>query len=564
MFIYKLDYLSPKITLYFKGNYKHSSIYSVLITIISYLIIFVFIIYYLIDFLGRKNPTIYFFNRYVEDIGNFPLNSSAIFHYLTLIKAGRNANTTFDFNSINIYGVKTTLDSYIQDYELVENNHWVYDLCDDSYDISSKTFSQLIDKKTFSNSACIKKYYNSKEKKYFEIGDSGFIWPVLEHGASHPNRTLYGIIIEKCQNDSLRNNCNPIEKIDDYFRRIAITLNFLDHYSDVLNYKEPFITYIYTVASGLTSGAKTIGLNNLNFNPSITRTHNGILLENLIEEKRYTFLENERKTIEQGQKKTISAFYFYVQNNMIYNERHYKKCQELLSDIGGLGSFILLIGFFINSFFSYYIIILDTQDLIFNIEKLNTPKYDHLKKQRTLIKEKEKIFTIKIIKKNNNNDIQNFSLQNSNYLLFKNENEKNTEFPKLFIKNNRERKNSCCLPVNNKVTAENKNFNFSQNCKSNSEVEKNQNHLKFFEIKNTNNIAIPKPVKKQQFNWCNYFLYILLFKSNNSKLKFYENFRAQILSEENIVQNNLDLYKLLKFCGIKKPNIFENDEMKID
>lgn len=563
MFIYKLDYLSPKITLYFKGNYKHSSIYSVLITIISYLIIFVFIIYYLIDFLGRKNPTIYFFNRYVEDIGNFPLNSSAIFHYLTLIKAGRNANTTFDFNSINIYGVKTTLDSYIQDYELVENNHWVYDLCDDSYDISSKTFSQLIDKKTFSTSACIKKYYNSKEKKYFEIGDSGFIWPVLEHGASHPNRTLYGIIIEKCQNDSLRNNCNPIEKIDDYFRRIAITLNFLDHYSDVLNYKEPFITYIYTVASGLTSGAKTIGLNNLNFNPSITRTHNGILLENLIEEKRYTFLENERKTIEQGQKKTISAFYFYVQNNMIYNERHYKKCQELLSDIGGLGSFILLIGFFINSFFSYYIIILDTQDLIFNIEKLNTPKYDHLKKQRTLIKEKEKIFTIKKIK-NNNNDIQNFSLQNSNYLLFKNENEKNTEFPKLFIKNNRERKNSCCLPVNNKVVAENKNFNFSQNCKSNSEVEKNQNNLQFFEIKNTNNIAIPKPVKKQQFNWCNYFLYILLFKSNNSKLKFYENFRAQILSEENIVQNNLDLYKLLKFCGIKKPNIFENDEMKID
>lgn len=114
------------------------------------------------------------------------------------------------------------------------------------------------------------------------------------------------------------------------------------------------------------------------------------------------------------------------------------------------------------------------------------------------------------------------------------------------------------------MVAENKNFNFSQNCKSNSEVEKNQNHLQFFEIKNTNNIAIPKPVKKQQFNWCNYFLYILLFKSNNSKLKFYENFRAQILSEENIVQNNLDLYKLLKFCGIKKPNIFENDEMKID
>ena len=60
---------------------------------------------------------------------------------------------------------------------------------------------------------------------------------------------MYGIIIEKCQNDSLKHSCNSIEKIDDYFRKIALELHFLDHYSDVLNYKEPFITYIYKITN---------------------------------------------------------------------------------------------------------------------------------------------------------------------------------------------------------------------------------------------------------------------------------------------------------------------------
>ena len=80
MIIRKFDFLSPKITLYFKGNYKHSSISSGIITILSYLIILVCIIYYTLDFIDRGNPTIYFFNRYVEDTGTFGLNSSSLFH----------------------------------------------------------------------------------------------------------------------------------------------------------------------------------------------------------------------------------------------------------------------------------------------------------------------------------------------------------------------------------------------------------------------------------------------------------------------------------------------------
>ena len=41
---------------------------------------------------------------------------------------------------------------------------------------------------------------------------------------------------------------------------------------------------------------------------------------------------------------------------------------------------------------------------------------------------------------------------------------------------------------------------------------------------------------------------------NNPKIKYYENLRTQIISEENIIQNHLDIYKLVKVCQIENTN----------
>ena len=452
MIIQNLDFLSPEITLFFKGKYKHSSIFSGIITILSYSVIFACIIIYTLDFIDRSNPTIYFFNRFVEDIGIHPLNESSLFHYINLISASRNKSTIYDFNSVRIYGINRTIDSYIQNYDYSENSHWEYALCNYDEDITYKKLKNIIDKNTFSQSACIKKYYSPKDKKYFNKGESGFIWPVLEHGSSHPNRTLYGIIVETCQNNSLKNNCNSIEAIEKFFKRYAISLNFIDHYADALNYKEPFTYYINSITSGLTI-SETISLNHLNFNPNKIRTHNGIFMENLVEENSYSFIQNEKVALNKQGKNAVSTFYFWMQNNMIYNERYYKKFQDLLSNIGGLGSFILLIGLFINSLVSYYVILLDTQDLIFSIEDLNFNKVKLIKKKITL--EKEINFQIKNKMNNNNNN----TLQNSNYPLFINdkiENEKSYEPFNLFIINknknkiNNSKKNSISYSINNK------------------------------------------------------------------------------------------------------------------
>ena len=568
MIIRNLDFLSPKITLYFKGKYKHSSIFSGLITILSYSVILACIIYYTLDFIDRGNPTIYFFNRYVEDAGVYYLNESSLFHYINLISTTRDRSTVYDFNSIRIYGIERVIDNYLQDYDYTLNNHWEYSLCNYDEDIGYKKLNDIIDKKTFSQSACIKKYYSPKDHRYYNKGESGFIWPTLEHGASHPNRTLYGIVIEACQNNSLKNDCNPIEKIEAFFKKYAISLNFIDHYADVLNYNEPFTQYIYSVTNGLAISS-TISVNHLNFNPSLTRTHNGIFMENLVQEKSYSFVKNEIVTINKRGKSTVVAFYFWMQNNMVYNERYYKKFQDLLSNIGGLGSFILLIGFFINSFVSSYIVLLDTQNLIFSIEALNFTEGNQTKKPITFLKEKEKEMISQI--KNNKNSINN-TLQNSKYPLFMNdktENDKNSEPSNILVNKNKNKisngkKNSCTYSLNNKIITEYKKVNHIKIIKSISDnrIKKINFEKSFFEIKDKNNNIIQKPFKKEKFKWCSYILYILLFKRKNFKIKFYENFRTQILSEENFLQNNLDIYKLLEYCNIKRINPYEVNKSK--
>jgi hypothetical protein len=210
----------------------------------------------------------------------------------------------------------------------------------------------------------------------------------------------------------------------------------------------------------------TITLNNLNFNPSLMRTHNGLLMDNLVQEKSHSFIQNEKLTVNNQGKNAVTAFYFYMQNNMIYNERYYKKFQDLLSNIGGIGSFILLIGLFINKLVSYYVILLDTQDLIFSKEELNFVKDKLFKKLITL--EKEINFQIK-------NNMNNNTLQNSNYPLFftdKNENEKNSELLNLYIINknkiNDKKKNSISYLTNKKIKTEYKTVNHIKIPKSNS------------------------------------------------------------------------------------------------
>ena len=79
------DLLSPQITLYYKGKLRHSSNFSGILTIISIIITTIFTFIFLED-LKRKNPSAFYYNRYIEEIKPIQFNTLGLFHLLNVTK----------------------------------------------------------------------------------------------------------------------------------------------------------------------------------------------------------------------------------------------------------------------------------------------------------------------------------------------------------------------------------------------------------------------------------------------------------------------------------------------
>ena len=174
MFLKKMDLISPPITLYFKGETSHTSIYSAILSIIGYLIILSFTIYYALKFINKNSPKAYFFTRYIEDAGIFPLNSTKMFHFIQVTDPGTNKKAPLDFEAFRILGFDDAYaDDYMKDPSIVKTkNHWVYGNCNNNSDTNG--ISYLITQEYYEQSACIRKYYDAEKRKYFNTEEKGF------------------------------------------------------------------------------------------------------------------------------------------------------------------------------------------------------------------------------------------------------------------------------------------------------------------------------------------------------------------------------------------------------
>jgi len=579
MFIKKFDLLSPPITLYFKGENVHSSTFSGILSIIAYLIVIAFGIFYTIDFINKESPTAYFFNSYIENAGNFTMNSSSIFSFFQMMNSTTYAPKDVDFDSVRIIGLdRITIDNYADDNDLEHYNHWLYGYCNNKSD--TEGIGYLITQDKFEQSACIRKYYDMNTKRYYDVGDRNFIWPYIHHGMSHPDANMYGIIVEKCRNDTLRTLsgakiCRTPEYIDEYVYSSYARFMLIDNYVEVLNYKKPLEKYLYTVTNGLFPGTYTT--NHLNFNPALIRTDNGIFYDHIKEEKSYFFSLNEKITSVQDlmirdsqgnqifdengnevKKHTgiIIAFYFWMQNRLQFYQRNYKKFQDVLGDIGGLSSIVLTLATIINLLFTDFIILLDTEELLLSSENKNF-RYSYYRKPTLFRKANEIMYPPKRIFFNSDGNNENDSQkeQKSSYKLkIKNEAIEN-------INNNKEiqnEKNSFCsnninyynniYSLNNQKCIENK-------IKKDIGIKRKRTRGKdnyIIYIKNKRNEILNRPNEKQNFKWFSYIKYMVLCGKNNPKISYYVDFRTKLISEENIIQNYIDIYKLLDVNKIKK------------
>ena len=583
MFLKKFDIVSPPITLYYKGDSMHSSIFSGILTIIVYIIIFIFGIFYALEFINKKNPTAFFFNKYIEDTGIFPLNSSSLFHYIQLRTTLEKDEDSIDFNSVRIVGIQgITIDNF-PSTNLESVPHWIYGLCNNTTD--TKGIGYLITSETYLNCACIRKYYNPNTRKYYDTQSKDFVWPILAHGMSNQNSKFYGLIVEKCKNDNLRTlsglgSCNDEETIERYVYSHVISLYLIDQFSDVLNYKRPFSKYLYQISNMLFPKSYTV--NNVNLNPSLIKSHNGIFLDNVVEEVSYFFSQNEKVTMEdegteivdeEGNKiityaNIISSFYFWMQNRLQYYERNYKRLQDVLSNIGGLSRVVLIAAIFINTLVSNYIILLDTEEMALSLDKNEKAKISRIRptiynKINLLIHPpKKQIYNRNT---NYNNYANNFQYSsNMNRLMH----DDIDIYLNTYINNENHQKNKYITTKRNNYINKKNNDNVKKDFNQENKIERiERNNFqrsyhatgKTDAIKSIRTIKslgneelLDKPTEKQHFNWFQYIKYTTHCTNKNQAISYYEEFRAKILCEENLIQNSLDLYQLYKFLESKE------------
>jgi hypothetical protein len=281
--------------------------------------------------------------------------------------------------------------------------------------------------------------------------------------------------------------------------------------------------------------------NDIAFNPALLKTNYGIVFDRskirytymfdeiikVLNDEEYSLVDDEGKKIydENGKEITrssgfVATFDFFMGNRLQHYERTYQKLQDLLSKIGGFGKTTFLIASTINIIFFRFVTILDTEDFVLSLNK----------------------------NLNNNNDetmcnvLQKYP-QEKNKVIY------NLNSPNLYENNLNKKYLDQQLPGNEI-----------------SKIKQNITNIKDGPVPNDkgNDNSIGNSIKPSyspggllnkakthnNFCWCQYIWYMICCGTSNKNITYYEKFRQKMLSEENIIISNYNLYKLISLLGL--------------
>jgi len=424
MFFENLDYLSPKITLFYKYKQRHSSPIGGILTLLMIIICALFILKFLIRLFLHSSPSVIFYRKYENDLSKYSFNSSSIPH---LIWLNNNNNDNENFKTIiNNKAIRVILLAEENNYAANTSNlknyeHWVYDSCENNdfinYDelIFNDYYIDNKYNKDVSNAICIKYYYNKTEQQYYSLNNktlnNKFKYPYLEHGISNKNNTILSTVIEKCTNNSITNDifgtCENEEDILTYLNEYnSAYIQVLDHQVDLTNYKRPIQAYFMGISSFLLHN-NGYEVNTINFSPLLIKSSENLINDEIIE-KKTVIIDSTQTTIISSNNKILLKYLFCIQNYKQIYERKYSDLFEAFSSIGGIVQFCYYVFYIINYVYNDFILILNTQNLF-----LNDPKSKRITKLIPM--NKRLSYTIdakKVFKKNS--IIRNY--ESSNYL----------------------------------------------------------------------------------------------------------------------------------------------------
>jgi len=459
MAISSMDFLSPKITLYYNGRNTHISQIGGLLSISLLVLIIIIIFYILWDIVNPElsSSFIYEINN-VNDKISQTISYSGINHFIQIYThTGNGWFGDLDKKNIMIYSIKENQNSFNNNLNinLTNTEHWLYDKCETMSEINQNLFSKISKIiPNYSKSICLRYYYNPNEKQYYEVGFDGFISPKLETNEIFEKKYVYKIIIEKCVNNSFINNmgyiCNNQYEIDKYLDMYTEIFTYFSNNRILpMNYEYPFDTYFYSVSS--TIHKMSFFENNIVFSPIKLITDKKIFRHKR-EDLSYILNNNyQNNNFLSENSKTLGIFNFYLNNNIIIYHRKYFNILEDISHLGGITKVLFFIFQLIN-YVNYRYTILEHTKNLFHIRT----GIDNNVDGNDIFFDKNHItnhnYKIKVF--NNNNIINS---EDINHRLTKNYNERENKKKSKYQQDpkNSSKKNIILVPLNSKKAKNN-------------------------------------------------------------------------------------------------------------
>ena len=604
-----IDFLSPPITLYHLERRTHTSKIGGFLVIIMLSLIISYISFLFYDLFSHKNMISIFHKKYQFEAGYYSFNSSSIFNFLQIFSPENGGYfDKYDSKYIRIYTTYAH-SNFSDDSNLELYDHWVFDTCqnNDIKDLDPSLFSNIVN---FTNSACIRYYYNSTEKKYYSLGDKNFFWPYLEHGISQKNNIYLTINVEKCNNISflkgLLGECQSQKEIDEYLNKyLEIYLYFSDIQVDPTNYEYPFQKYLQLISTRIGNN-KYYEENFIYYSPLKIRTKEGTFFGKIKDISSFYYDYYRTDIINNNNNYfTLTKYYHFMQNNVQIYERIYNNIFDLFSEIGGVIQFIFYIFFWTNFIYNKYIIAYDTFAMFFSVQNDKDKNIDNIIFKKKKIIKYEKLYNYNKINKDSLQNITNKKMHNFMKYIRNNTNNNYTNLTKsktelkiseIESKNHNNKK----LNIKTELLSKDKYSNFfkkinkkldpiidlnkfsidhnssNANLKENNiliNIIKNDNnkttlnnkkHLSNKEYINRmtlskkslgkiehNNLKFQENIKKEKIKTSRHFSFIdflksFCFKDNKGSHNFLIIFRQHLLSEEHLFKNHIKMILLEK------------------
>ena len=373
MTLKNLDYLSPKISLFFYGRRRHSAFLGGVLTIIMVITCLTYIFYLCLDGFRHNSSVFQYYRHLFKDPGVYLFNNTeGIFHFFQFYNP-KNKSYYGKFNSkyIRLF-MTSTPDEYKNSPQILsENEHWVYDNCRERID------NEFIEDDIFANTSfeygiCLRYYYNKIDKKYYPIEDSkNFIYPHLANIELNMNYSI-ATVIEKCDNNSILTEalgfCADEKDIQDYLKvNYGLNFNVLEHEINPENYTNQIFHFIYGISSLLKS-SKIIE-HNIIFVPLKTDIKEGIIISKRKQKMIYSFYDYYQRDEELNTKnsKILSIYNFCLSPAGFVFKSDYETIYDCFPKMGGIIQLSYYLFFGINFFYNRFTIINDTKRLFFQL-----------------------------------------------------------------------------------------------------------------------------------------------------------------------------------------------------